>query len=121
MTLVAAVELARYDITVNAIAPSARTPMTEEVFAEAMAAPESGFDAMSPDNVSPLVAWLASAESGDVTGRVFEASAGVVSIADGWQPGPSADKKARWDPAELGPVIRRLLAEAPAPAAVYGA
>jgi len=121
LTLVAAVELARYGITVNAIAPAARTPMTEEVFAETMAAPKSGFDPMSPDNVSPLVAWLASEESGDVTGRVFEVQAGIVSVADGWQPGPSADNRAKWDSSDLGPVVRRLLAEAPAPAPVYGA
>lgn len=121
LTLVTAVELARYGITVNAIAPSARTSMTEVAFAEAMAAPASGFDAMSPDNVSPLVTWLASEESDGVTGRVFEVSGGIVSIADGWQPGPREDKNERWEPSELGPVIRKLLAESPAPAPVYGA
>lgn len=121
LTLVTSVELARYQITVNAIAPSARTSMTEAVFAQTMAAPESGFDVMSPDNVSPLVTWLVSEESGDVSGRVFEVSGGSVSVADGWQPGPSADKNGRWDPSELGPVVRRLLADAPTPAPVYGA
>jgi NAD(P)-dependent dehydrogenase (short-subunit alcohol dehydrogenase family) len=121
LTLVAAVELARYGITVNAIAPAARTSMTEEVFAATMAAPDSGFDIMSPDNVSPLVAWLASEESGDVTGRVFEVSGGLVSVADGWQPGAPAQKDGRWDASELGPVVRTLLNEAPTPAPVYGA
>ncbi|WP_433061711.1 SDR family oxidoreductase [Dactylosporangium sp. CS-033363] len=121
MTQVAAVELARYGITVNAIAPSARTPMTEDVFADAMRAPESGFDAMAPENVSPLVVWLASEEAGFVTGRVFEVSGGTVSVADGWQHGPAADVGRRWDPNELGPVVRDLLARTPEPAAVYGA
>lgn len=121
LTLVTAAELARYQVTVNAIAPAARTSMTEEVFAESMATPTSGFDAMSPDNVSPLVVWLVSEEAGDVTGRVFEVSGGIVSVADGWQPGPSVDKKDRWDPAELGPVVRDLLGRAPTPAPVYGA
>ncbi|MFI5914179.1 SDR family oxidoreductase [Dactylosporangium sp. NPDC051541] len=121
MTLVAAAELERYGITVNAIAPSARTPMTADVFADAMRAPESGFDAMAPENVSPLVVWLASAEAGFVTGRVFEVSGGSVSIADGWQHGPAIDAGRRWDPNELGPVVRDLLTRAPQPAAVYGA
>ena len=90
ITQIAAVELARYGITVNAIAPSARTPMTEVVFAESMARPEIGFDAMDPANVSPLVVWLGSAASGHVTGRVFEIAGGSVSVADGWRHGPEA-------------------------------
>jgi NAD(P)-dependent dehydrogenase (short-subunit alcohol dehydrogenase family) len=121
MTQVAAVELARYGITVNAIAPAARTPMTEAVFAETMAKPETGFDPMDPANVSPLVVWLASEDSGDVTGRVFEVEAGVLSVADGWQHGPREDKGARWLPDEVGPVVRKLLEQAPPPAPVYGA
>jgi NAD(P)-dependent dehydrogenase (short-subunit alcohol dehydrogenase family) len=121
LTLVAAAELARYGITVNAIAPAARTPMTEPVFGEAMRAPESGFDAMDPANVSPLIVWLASEHSGAVTGRMFEVEGGVVGIADGWQHGPHVDKGARWKPGELTDVVARLIAQAPAPAPVYGA
>lgn len=121
LTLVAAAELARYGITVNAIAPAARTPMTQRVFAETMARPDSGFDPMDPANVSPLVVWLAGADSDDVTGRVFEVEGGVISHADGWQHGPREDKGERWLPHEVGPVVRRLLAQAPAPAPVYGA
>jgi NAD(P)-dependent dehydrogenase (short-subunit alcohol dehydrogenase family) len=121
LSLVAAAEWGRYGVTVNAIAPAARTRMTEAAFAATMAAPESGFDAMAPENVSPLVVWLGSAQSAHVTGRVFELEGGSVSIADGWQHGPARDKGQRWDPAELGPVIDELLAEAPAPAPVYGA
>jgi NAD(P)-dependent dehydrogenase (short-subunit alcohol dehydrogenase family) len=83
LTQISAVEFARYGVTVNAIAPSARTPMTEGVFAEKMKAPEVGFDVMHPGNVSPLVVWLASAEAADVTGRVFEIEGGVISVADG--------------------------------------
>jgi NAD(P)-dependent dehydrogenase (short-subunit alcohol dehydrogenase family) len=120
LTVVAAVELARYGVTVNAIAPSARTAMTEAVFAARMLPPATGFDAMHPGNVSPLVVWLAGAESGDVTGRVFEVEGGVVAVADGWQHGPSVDKGARWEPAELAAPIRELLTRAPTPAPVYG-
>jgi NAD(P)-dependent dehydrogenase (short-subunit alcohol dehydrogenase family) len=121
LTQVAAVELARYGITVNAIAPSARTAMTEAVFADTMRAPEAGFDAMAPENVSPLVVWLASEDSGDVTGRVFEIAGGAVSVADGWQHGEVVDAGRRWRPEELGPVVRDLLKRAPTPAPVYGA
>jgi NAD(P)-dependent dehydrogenase (short-subunit alcohol dehydrogenase family) len=121
MTQVAAVELSRYGITVNAIAPAARTPMTEAVFARTMAKPESGFDPMDPANVSPLVVWLASEDSGDVTGRVFEVEAGIIGPADGWQHGPREDKGERWMPEEVGAVVRRLLEKAPTPTPVYGA
>jgi NAD(P)-dependent dehydrogenase (short-subunit alcohol dehydrogenase family) len=121
LTLVAAAELGRYGVTVNAIAPAARTPMTAEVFAEQMQAPEEGFDAMDPANVSPLVVWLASAESGAVSGRVFEVEGDVVGLMDGWQFGPRARGGGRWDPADLGEAVTELIDEAPAPAPVYGA
>jgi NAD(P)-dependent dehydrogenase (short-subunit alcohol dehydrogenase family) len=122
LTLVEAAELGRYGVTANAIAPAARTRMTEGVFADSMAKPEDGaFDVMAPENVAPLVVWLGSAESAGVTGRVFEVEGGVVSVADGWQHGPRVDKGARWEPTELGPVVRDLLAQAPPPAPAYGA
>lgn len=121
LTVLAAAELARYGVTVNAIAPSARTRLTETAFAEAMAAPESGFDAMAPENVSPLVVWLGSVESRGVTGRVFEVEGGKVSLADGWRHGAARDNGARWRPADLGPVVAGLIAEAADPEPVYGA
>jgi NAD(P)-dependent dehydrogenase (short-subunit alcohol dehydrogenase family) len=122
LTLVAAAELARYGVTVNAIAPAARTRMTEELFTEMMAAPEEGgFDAMAPENVSPLVTWLGSAESRGVTGRVFEVKGGEIGVVDGFRHGPTVDKGARWDPAELGPVVTGLLAKAAPPEPVFGA
>jgi len=120
LTLNASAELARYGVTVNAIAPAARTRMTEVAMPDMMRTPDSGFDAMAPENVSPLVVWLGSRESKDVTGRVFEVEGGIVSVADGWQHGPRVDKGERWDPAELGDVVRRLLDDAPAPTPVYG-
>ncbi len=120
LTLVQAAELGRYGITANAIAPSARTRMTEEVFAEMMAKPDDGFDAMAPENVSPLVVWLGSTESSDVTGRVFELAGGKISVADGWRPGPDVDKGQRWDPAELGDVVAGLIGRAEPPVKVYG-
>jgi NAD(P)-dependent dehydrogenase (short-subunit alcohol dehydrogenase family) len=121
LTLVEAAELGRYGVNANAIAPAARTRMTEQVFADTMAEPESGFDAMSPENIAPLVVWLGSAESRDVTGRVFEVEGGAISVPDGWQHGPRVDKGARWEPGEIGAAIHELLAKAPPPAPVYGA
>jgi NAD(P)-dependent dehydrogenase (short-subunit alcohol dehydrogenase family) len=121
LTLVAAAELGRYGVTVNAIAPSARTRMTETVFADMMAKPDEGFDAMAPENISPLVVWLGSVESKDVTGKVFEVEGGVIRVAEGWAHGPHVDKGARWDPVELGPVVNDLLAKARPPVPVYGA
>jgi NAD(P)-dependent dehydrogenase (short-subunit alcohol dehydrogenase family) len=121
LTLVEAAEMGRYGVTANAIAPSARTRMTEEVFADRMRAPDAGFDVNDPANISPLVVWLGSSESRDVTGRVFEIEGGMLSIADGWQHGPDVDKGARWEPVEIGAAVRTLLAKAPQPAPVYGA
>ncbi|MFD7612542.1 SDR family oxidoreductase [Streptomyces sp. NPDC059828] len=123
LTLVAAEELASYGVQVNAIAPAARTRMTEQTFADTMAAPAdpTAFDAMAPENVSPLVVWLGSADSAGVTGRVFEAEAGRITVMQGWRPGPTADKGARWSPAEAGRATRKLLESAEPPLPVYGA
>jgi NAD(P)-dependent dehydrogenase (short-subunit alcohol dehydrogenase family) len=120
LTLVSSAEMGRYGVTANAIAPAARTRMTEEIFADRMQVPESGFDANDPANVSPLVVWLGSADSRDVTGRVFEVEGGEISVADGWQHGPRVDRGARWAPADVGAAVRELLAKAPDPAPVYG-
>ncbi len=120
LTLVAAAEMGRYGVTVNAIAPAARTRMTETVFAEMMSTQDADFDAMAPENISPLVVWLGSVESRDVTGKVFEVEGGKIRVAEGWGHGPEIDKGARWDPAELGPVVTDLLAKARTPVPVYG-
>jgi NAD(P)-dependent dehydrogenase (short-subunit alcohol dehydrogenase family) len=122
LTLVAAAEMGRYGVQVNAIAPAARTRMTERTFAETMAAPAAGeFDAMAPENVSPLVVWLGSAASAGVTGRVFEAEGGRITVMEGWRPGPGTDRGARWTPAEAGEAALKLLSAAEAPQPVYGA
>lgn len=125
MTIQAAAELGGYGVTVNAIAPAARTQMTMgagEAMAAQMAAPADGsFDVMDPANISPLVVWLAAPDSAAVTGRVFEVEGGKVSVSDGWQRSVERDKGARWESAELGPVIAELLDKAPVPMPVYGA
>ncbi len=120
LTLVQAAELGRYGISVNAIAPSARTRMTETVFADMMKRPEDGFDVMAPENVSPLVVWLASAEAREVTGQIFEVSGGSLSLADGWREGPKIDRGARWEAGEIGAGVRELLRKALPAQKVYG-
>lgn len=113
-TVIASMELARYAVTVNAIAPGARTRMTEELTrARGVADPTPGeWDPRDPSNVAPLIAWLASVESAHVTGRVFNVAGGRISVAEGWHAGPGADKGGRWDPAELGPVVSSLVEQA---------
>ena len=121
LTLVQAAELGRYGVTANALAPQARTGMTEVVFAEMMKVPQDGsFDAFHPDNAAPLVVWLAGEASGHVTGKCFEIFGGKLSVADGWRSGAQIDKAARWEAGELTDAVNRLLAEAPAAQPVYG-
>jgi NAD(P)-dependent dehydrogenase (short-subunit alcohol dehydrogenase family) len=121
-TIIASMELARYGVTVNAIAPGARTRMTESLIAARGAddVPLGEFDARSPDNVAPIVTWLASAESAEVTGRVFNVAGGRLSVAEGWHAGPVVDHGARWDPEDLGPVVLDLVANAPRNAVMSG-
>ncbi len=120
LTLVQAAELGRYGITANALAPSARTRMTEQAFAEKMATQGAGFDAMDPANVAPTVVWLGSADSAAVTGCVFELEGGKIMLEDGWREGPFIDQQARWKPADVGGAVARLMAQRIAPRKVWG-
>ncbi|TCM14628.1 NAD(P)-dependent dehydrogenase (short-subunit alcohol dehydrogenase family) [Novosphingobium sp. PhB165] len=120
LTLVQAAELGRYGITANALAPSARTRMTEQAFADKMATQEAAFDAMDPANVASTVVWLGSAESAHVTGCVFELEGGKIMLEQGWREGPFVDQAARWQPAEVGAQVERLLAERAPPRKVWG-
>lgn len=121
LTLVQAAELARYGVTANALAPAARTRMTETAFADAMQAPEDGFDANDPANVAPTIVWLASANSAEVTGQVFELQGGRIMLSEGWRNGPGVDQARRWRPSEVGAVVQDLLARRTPAQAVYGA
>ncbi|MEV4322062.1 SDR family oxidoreductase [Microbispora rosea] len=112
LTIIAAKELARYGVTVNAVAPAALTRMTENLIPGGRRPVEGGFDPSAPDNIAPLVVWLASAQSRGITGRVFNVRGGHISVAEGWHAGPGVDNDARWDPAELGEVIPALVDKA---------
>jgi len=107
-TVIAALEVARYGVTVNAVAPVALTRMTEGLGP----APETDEDkeARAPHWIAPIVTWLASDAAADVTGRVFEASGSFLAVAEGWHRGPSTDPID--DPTTIEAAVRDLLARA---------
>ena len=104
-TQIAAQELGRYGVTVNAIAPGALTRLTGDL--EMTDEMRQNF---SPTWVAPVITWLASTDSADVTGQVIEASGFVLAIAEGWHRGPST--KPVESAEEVGPIVRKLLADA---------
>jgi NAD(P)-dependent dehydrogenase (short-subunit alcohol dehydrogenase family) len=104
-TQIAAQELGRYGVTVNAIAPGALTRLTGDL--EITDEIRRNF---APTWVAPVVTWLASPDSADVTGQVIEASGLVLAVAEGWHRGPST--KPVESPEEVGPMVRKLLADA---------
>ncbi|MBB4930439.1 NAD(P)-dependent dehydrogenase (short-subunit alcohol dehydrogenase family) [Lipingzhangella halophila] len=110
-TIIAAQELRRYGVTVNAVAPGALTRMTEDLGRSASDTPD-GFNPRHPDNIAPLVVWLASTSADSITGRVFNVRGGHISVAEGWSAGPAVDKEGRWEPAELSDLIPGLVARA---------
>ncbi len=112
-TIITSQELSRYGVTVNAIAPAALTRMTANLgFAPSEPAKPEEFDAFAPENVSPLVAWIGSSESKDITGRVFDIVGGHIDVAEGWHAGPSIDKNDRWTVEELSGLLPDLVAKA---------
>jgi hypothetical protein len=81
---------------------------------------EGAFDAFDPANTAPLVAWLCSEESRDVTGQVFELLGGDLSVSQGWTDSPHEDRGARWPASEIGAAVRRILAKREPAKPVYG-
>ncbi len=113
MTIISAMELARYGVVVNAVCPSAMTRMTADLpNLDEVKARRGGGEAMAPENISPLVVWLGSAESKGITGRVFSAVGGRITVEEGWATGPTAEKNGRWTPEELGDIVPDLVAKA---------
>jgi NAD(P)-dependent dehydrogenase (short-subunit alcohol dehydrogenase family) len=109
LTIIAARELERYGVTVNAIAPTALTRMTQDIGLMQTAAASQD---LSPEAISPLVVWLGSAASREVTGRVFGVWGNQITALEGWVNGPSVSSGTRWDQAELSSVVPGLVAKA---------
>jgi NAD(P)-dependent dehydrogenase (short-subunit alcohol dehydrogenase family) len=108
-TIIAAKELGRYGVTVNAIAPGALTRMTEGLGGFRQPTEEQR-ERMSPKWIAPICVWLASEESRSVTGRVFEASGSVLAVAESWHRGPTTEPVL--DPEAIGPIAMDLVARA---------
>ncbi|UPK32670.1 SDR family NAD(P)-dependent oxidoreductase [Bradyrhizobium sp. 186] len=113
-TIISAMELRQYGITANAIAPRAQTRMTEGLRERT----EDEIKRRNPRWVAPIVVWLASEESRDVTGRVFEAGDGILKVAEGWHAGPGIEPVE--DPSELGPQVMELMQKARPNADIWG-
>lgn len=120
LTLVQAAEMARLGVTANALAPNARTRMTD-TGAFDMEARDGAFDVFAPENMAPLVAYLVSEQSRGVTGQVFELKGGTIFLSEGWTDSPAYEKGARFEARELDAVVRGLIAARSPAKPVYGA
>ena len=118
-TTIAALELGRYGVTVNCLAPNARTRLTEQTFGD-LPAPEDGFDAMHPGNISPIVVALASEEAGKITGQTLFVYGGIVSVLRSWDIGTVIQQEARWEPAEFLAKLTEAFPSGVAPEGMMG-
>jgi NAD(P)-dependent dehydrogenase (short-subunit alcohol dehydrogenase family) len=114
LTLIAAQELHRYGVTVNCIAPNARTRMTEETFGD-LPQPEEGFDPLDPGNMAPLVVALSANEAQDITGQCFFVWGGSVNVLRPWDAGELLASDERWDADALLAELRERFPEGAAP------
>ena len=115
-TVISAMELERYGVTCNAIAPAAITRMTEDLGMGQL--DEETKASMHPRWIAPIVTWLASPESKDVTGRVFQVSGRELAVAEGWHRGPTTEPTD--DPTEIGAKVAALMADARPNADMFG-
>ena len=103
-TIITALELGRYGVTVNCLAPNARTRLTEQTFGD-IPIPEGGFDAMDPDNISPIVVGLASDAAQGITGQTFFVYGGVVNVLKPWDVGEALVSDKKWDADEFATAL----------------
>jgi NAD(P)-dependent dehydrogenase (short-subunit alcohol dehydrogenase family) len=114
LTVIAAQELGRYGVTVNCLAPNARTRMTEETFGD-LPKPEDGFDPLDPGNMAPVVVALCADEAQDITGQVFFVWAGMVNVLRPWDAGELFAAEGRWDADELLTQLRERFPDGASP------
>jgi NAD(P)-dependent dehydrogenase (short-subunit alcohol dehydrogenase family) len=114
LTLIAAQELSRYGVTVNCLAPNARTRMTEETFGE-LGAPDEGFDSLDPANISPVVVALCADDAQDITGQVFFVFGGAVNVLRPWDAGELFASDEGWAPADLLAQLKSRFPDGAAP------
>ena len=107
MTLIWSLEMEKYGVTCNAIAPSARTRMTETAFGDIEKEKES-FDFAAPENIAPLIAFLASDDAQHISGKVFGVQGGDIELYEVWQARKSISKQGRWSVGEIKEHIREL-------------
>jgi NAD(P)-dependent dehydrogenase (short-subunit alcohol dehydrogenase family) len=100
-TIISAQELGRYGVTVNCLAPNARTRMTEDIFATMPEPKEGEFDPLDPSNISPVVVALAADDAQNITGQVFFIYGPTINVLKPWDVGASITKEGPWDPDEL--------------------
>ncbi len=120
LTLIAAQELGRYGVTVNCLAPNARTRMTEVTFGE-LAKPEDGFDPLDPANMSPLVVALSADEAQDITGQCFFVWGGVVNVLRPWEAGEAFVSEEAWNADDLLAALRERFPEGASPLGMLAA
>jgi NAD(P)-dependent dehydrogenase (short-subunit alcohol dehydrogenase family) len=114
-TLIAAQELARYGVTVNCLAPNARTRMTEQAFGE-IPTPEDGFDPMDPANIAPIVVALCADEAQNVTGQCFFVYGGSVNVLRPWDAGELLATDGIWEADDFLAQLRERFPDGAAPA-----
>jgi hypothetical protein len=112
-TIISSLELGRYGVTVNAIAPRARTRLTENTFGGRAGPAEGEFDARDPDNVAPWVVWLCGETASHITGQNFVVGGGTVQLVSSWKVESSIDKPDRWTLDELDEKWKDLFGDRP--------
>ena len=114
-TIIAAQELGRYGVTVNCLAPNARTRMTEDIFAGMPQPTEGEFDPLDPKNISPVVVALCTEDAQNVTGQCFFIYGGTINVLKPWDIGTTIKKDDYWDPDELGAKLKETFPNGIAP------